>query len=767
MSICFRRAVIAALFVLVSVPVVAQTGASLSGRVTRDNGDPMGGAAVVLEELKREVRTDADGAYRFDNIPPGDYHVSVRAEGYSTRRTEVTIGPQGATLDLLVELDLHFAEVVSVSPTARSQFESYQPTSVLAGQELTKQLEGTIGATLQSEPGLAMRSIGPGPARPVIRGLDGDRIVVLEDGQRVGDLSSQSADHGVTVNPASAQRIEVVRGPASLLYGANAIGGLVNVITDQIPTEKVQGTEGTFTFDLGSNAGEGAGAGDLHIGNGQFALHIGGGGRRAGEYSTPEGEVHNTSRRSSFGSVGLSWTGERSYIGGSVAIDDTKYGIPEIEDDHDEEEDEEDHDDEEEEGHAHEDVTLTPKRKAFTLRAGGRNLDGFLSSYRATFGVRRYDHTEFEGGEVGTVFNNDTEEAELMLSHRPAGRLSGTFGGWLLNRAFDAVGPEALSPPIDQRGLAFFVYEEVTWPHVTFQFGGRVDRTRFKPARILPDRDFTEFSGSLGLLVQPVPDNDDVVIALSLARAARNPALEELYFFGPHPGNFSFEIGNPDLRSERAIGFDVSLRTRTNRVQTELTFFNNSIKDFIFRNPLTEEEFEEREEEFDDRFGVVDEGENGHAHSDEFPFVEFVGADSRLYGIEAHADVTLTDVLSAEFTYDWVRGTLSASGEPLPRIPPFRFIAGLRYQRNALQVGGNVTAVAEQDRVFGAEEPTPGYALVKLFGSYSFVSGGVTNTITARVDNATNKLYRNHLNFLKDVLPEMGRNFKLVYSVSF
>lgn len=756
-----RRGVSAvALVFTLALSAWAQGGAAVSGTVKRDNGDPMAGAAVVIEELKREVRTEADGTYRFENVPPGDYHVSVRAAGYSTRRTEVTVTPQGATLDLVVALDLHFSEVVSVAPNARSQFESYQPTSVLAGQELTKQLEGTIGATLQAEPGIAMRSIGPGPARPVIRGLDGDRIVVLEDGQRVGDLSSQSADHGVTVNPASAQRIEVVRGPASLLYGANAIGGLVNVITDQIPTERVEGTEGNFTLDFGSNGAEGAGAGDMHVGNGRYALHVGGGGRRAGNYSTPDGEVENTQRRSAFASVGLSWTGDRTYFGGSFALDDTEYGVPSFDlggEDHAEEEDEE---------HGHEDVVLTPKRKAFTLRAGGRNLEGPFTSYRATFGVRRYDHTEFEGGDVGTVFNNDTEEAELMLSHRPTGRLSGTVGGWFLNRAFDAIGPEALSPAIDQRGLAFFLYEELTWPHATVQFGGRVDRTTFKPSRILPDRDFTEFSGSLGLLLQPLRANDDLVVALSLARAARNPALEELYFFGPHPGNLSFEIGNPDLNSERALGFDISLRARSERIQGEVTFFNNSIKDFIFRNPLTEDEFEDREEEFDERFGV-DHDEEGHAHSDEFPFVEFVGADSRLWGLEAHADVTLTSFLAAEFTYDWVRGELSDSGEPLPRIPPHRLLAGLRYQRNALQVGGNVTAVAAQERVFGAETATEGYALLKLFGSYSFAAGGVTNTITARLDNATNKLYRNHLNYLKDVLPEMGRNFKVVYSVSF
>ncbi len=721
--------------------------AFISGKVTRDNGDLMAGAVVVIEELKREVRTAEDGTYRFDNIPPGNYHVLVRAEGYSTRRTEVAVAALGATLNLVVELDLHFAEVVSVSPQSRAQFESYQPTSVLAGQELQKQIEATLGATLQGEPGVAMRSFGAGPARPVIRGLDGDRVAVLQDGQRVGDLSSQSGDHGVTLNPSSAQRIEVVRGPATLLYGANAIGGLVNVVTDQIPTRALQGTTGDFTFDVASNAGETGGAGDVHIGNGRFALHLGGGARRAGNYSTPEGEVDNSDLRSRVFNLGGSWTGQRSYVGASYGYDKSIYGIPIVE-----------------EGL----ISLNPERHALTLRAGGEGLNGWLSSYRATLGIRRYEHDELEGDEVGTHFDNDTADAEVLLSHRQFGRLSGTIGASLLNRAFNAVGAEALAPPIDQRGGAVFLYEELTWPHVTFQFGGRLDRTSFTPqSDILPDRDFAEASASAGLLLRPAAAKDDFVIALSVARAARNPALEELYFFGPHPGNFAFEIGNPDLNSERALGFDLSLRARSPRVRGEITLFANTIDDFIFRNPISEEEFEEREEEFDQRFGVVDEPGGGHAHSDEFPFVEFVGANSRLFGIEAHADVNVTDNLIAEMTYDWVRGSLTSSDDPLPRIPPFRVLAGLRYQRNALQVGGSVTAVGRQGRVFGDETPTPDYGLLRLYGSYSFVTGRVTNTLTARLDNATNETYRNHLNYLKDVLPEIGRNFKLVYSVSF
>jgi iron complex outermembrane receptor protein len=355
-----------------------------------------------------------------------------------------------------------------------------------------------------------------------------------------------------------------------------------------------------------------------------------------------------------------------------------------------------------------------------------------------------------------------------MVSHRSWGNLSGTVGSSLFNRRFAAFGEEALSPPVDQRTAALFLYEEFTWPHVTFQFGGRYDHTSFEPdSTVLPNRTFNEFSGSVGLLFTPAAANDNFVIAVSLARAARNPALEELYFFGPHPGNFAFEIGNPSLSSERAIGLDVSIRARSQRIRGELTFFTNRINDFIFRNPLTAEEFEEREEEFDDRFGVVDEPGESHAHEDEFQYIEFVGADSNLFGIEAHADINITENLIAEVTYDWVRGELSDSGDPLPRIPPFRIIPGLRFQKNAMQVGGTLALTAEQDRIFGAETPTPGYALLKLYGSYSFVAGGVTNTITARLDNATNELYRNHLNYLKDVLPEMGRNFKLVYSVGF
>jgi iron complex outermembrane receptor protein len=731
--------------------LAAQAGVTLSGRLLNSlSGEPIGAATVQINELKRRTISAPDGTFAFENVAPGDYHLSVQFPGYSSRRIEVTVSTAAVQAgDLRIDPELHF-DVSVTGGEPRSTFEAFQPTSVLAGQEMSKRLEMSLGATLDNQPGVASRSFGPAPARPVIRGLGGDRVLILQDGQRMGDLSSQSGDHGVTVNPAFARRLEVVRGPATLLYGANAVGGLVNVITDEIPTRPVTGARGKVSFDLGSAAREGGAAGSVTVGNGTFALQAGGAGRRSSDYDTPDGEVLNSQSRSGFGSVGLSWTGARGYAGGSYAYDDTKYGVPVVE-----------------EGQ----IQLTPRKHALSVRGGAEGLDGAFDAYRATLAVRRYRHDELEGGEVGTSFTNDTTEVEVMAAHRAVGRLKGSAGAWIFDRAFDAVGAEALSPAVDQGAFAAFLYEELTWPHVTLQFAGRVDHATYEPFDE-DTRDFTVGSGSVGLLFRPAAADDRLTIAVSAARAGRYPALEELFFFGPHPGNFAFEIGNPDLDPEHAFGFDISLRWRSARASGEITYFRNAVGDYVFTAPVTEEDFEGRAEEFSARFpgrgigGEPDGEHEEHAH-DEFPIVEYVGSDSVLQGIEAHADVSLTSNLYVEFGLDYVRGTLEDGGQPLPRIPPLRFRGGLRYQRNAFQAGGDVTAAASQDRIFETETPTAGYELLRLFASYSLGRGRAAHTITARLDNATNERYRNHLSLVKDLVPEMGRNFKVLYDIGF
>ncbi len=730
----------------------AQETAVLQGRLLNSlSAAPVGGATVVLEELRREAISDADGLFRFDSVAPGRYHVSVRTTGYSSRRTEVTVpAPTAAPIDVFVDPDLHFQEVASVSADARSQFDAFQPTTVLAGQELTKQLESSLGATLENQPGVSVRSFGPAPSRPVIRGLDGDRVQILQDGQRPGDLSSQSGDHGVSINPSAAESIEVVRGPATLLYGANAIGGLVNVITNEIPTKPIKGSSGNFTGDLGTNAKEAGGAGHVQFGNGKLAMNVGGGGRHTDDFQTPEGTVANSHSRSAFATLGAAWTGEKAHAGASYGYDDSKYGIPVVE------------------GGT---LQLTPKRHALTFRAGAERLEGAFDAVRATLAHRRYKHQELEGEEPGTLFTNDTTELQLMGSHRAVGRLKGSIGGSVLGRAFDAAGIEALSPAVDQSGFAAFVYEEVTWPHLTLQFGGRADHTNYTPLGE-PERGFTNGSVSAGILLRPAAANDRLTVAASIAHAARPPALEELFFFGVHHGNFAVEVGNPNLQSERALGLDLSLRWRAPRASGEVTYFRNDIRDYIFRRQIDHEAFEERRDEFVALFGgrqpsghAEHEGEEGG--DEEIAFVEFVGSDALLQGIEAHSDFQITSQLSAELGLDFVRGALKDEDTSLPRIPPLKVRGGLRYQRNALQAGGQISMAARQDRVSGVDTPTDGYTVLRLYGSYSFQTGGAVSTLTLRLDNVTNELYRSHLSLIKDVVPEIGRNVKLVYGVRF
>jgi iron complex outermembrane receptor protein len=715
----FSVCLIIAVFTL-SGALLAQQSSNVSGTLTNSlSHDAVANATVTLEELGRSTKTGIDGTFTIPEVPAGRYHLLVRADGFAPKRSEIAVAAAQLAVDVTIDPELHYSEVVSVSPDGRNQFESFQPTTVLAGQELDKARQGTLGDTLQNEPGIATRSFGPGPARPVIRGLDGDRVLVLTDGQRMGDLSSQSGDHGVNVNPASASRIEVVRGPATLLYGANAIGGLVNVITNEVPMAPVTGSHGAVTFDVGSAAKEGGGAGEVTVGNGSLALHMSGSGRRSGDYSTLEGDVPNSFNRGGAAEVGLSWTGQNGYVGGSAAYDKTHYGIPLVEAGQ---------------------TNLNPRRQTFNLRGERRNIGGAFDSVRFSVGVRKYRHDELDGEEIATSFKNDSAEFEVLAAHKPAGRLKGSIGAWMLNRNFDVSGEEVLSPAVDQKAFAAFVYEELNAsPHVTVQFGGRVERASFDPKQDEPARAFNNFSGSVGLLLHPT---DATTVAFSLARAARNPALEELYFHGPHPGNAAVENGDPDLEAEHAIGFDVSLRWRASRASGEVTYFYNNISNFIFRRPTTDVE-------------------------DGLPVTFFAAGDSRLQGIESHLDVAVSKDLWIEGGVDYVNGELTSSGLPLPRMPPLRGRAGVRVQHNAFQAGGEGIFTAEQDRLFTLETPTDGAHVLKLFASYSFGTPAATSTITARLDNATNQLYHNHLNYLKDLVPEVGRNFKVLYSVKF
>ena len=714
-----------------AAPVWAQPPGTITGTVINAlTNEPVPGLLVLVEStnLSRQARTDADGRYTLQ-VPPGAYHVAIHANKFLPFHQEVAVAIGSQTVDVSLAPELHFSEVTSVSPRGRNQFETFQATNVLGGQELTKVLQATLGATLENEPGIAVRSFGPGSARPVIRGLDGDRVLIVEDGMRMGDLSSQSGDHGVNLNPAAASSIEVVRGPATLLYGASAIGGLVNVVTNDVPRAPVTRPTGSFTADAGSAAPGGGAAGDVTVGNGRLALHLAGSGRRSQDLTTPDGTLANSFSRAASAEVGGGYTAEKGYFGASYSWDRSHYGIPFLE----------------------EGVTnLDPRRHSLTVRGESKVGRGIFDGVKGSFGVRRYRHDERDGDEVATAFTNNTTELNLLAHHRRVGRLTGSMGGTVVTRRFLVNGEETLSPEVTQNGGAVFAYEEVAAsPHTQLQFGGRLERAAFGPKTGEPARDFTNVSGSLGALFMPT---EQTTVALSLASAARNPALEELYFRGPHPGTNAIENGDPSLRSERSLGVDASLRWRSAVIAGEVTVFVNRISNFIYR-------------QFTGGFDV-DEG---------LPETVFTQADARLFGIESHADVRVAPFLWVEGGLDYVQGSLTGTGTPLPRTPPLRGRTGLRVQRGLLAAGVEAAFTARQGRIYAVEAggmrvgetETAGYGLLKAFASYSFGSDRALSTLTLRLDNATNARYRNHLNFLKDLTPEMGRNASVVYNVKF
>jgi iron complex outermembrane recepter protein len=713
--------------ILLSSPVPASAAGVLEIKVTDVDGQALPGAAVTLPGRSEECITDASGLCRIEGLPTGVYDVAVRVQGFLGVRKEVQLADSApGHVEFALSPPVDFSESVTVSPTGHDSFESYQPVAVLAGEERDQNLAGSLGDTLGAQVGVNVRAFGSGPARPVVRGLDGDRVLVLENGARTGDLSSQSGDHGVTLDPAQATRIEVVRGPATLLYGSNAIGGVVNLISDEIPTRPVKGVTGALTAQGGTVNDEAGIAGNASFGNGSWAFRANGTARRTSDYETPLGKVDNSQTETQGGGGAIAYTKDQGYFGASYQYLCTEYGLPVIGD---------------------EIVKLNPRRHRLDVRGERRGLSGPVEGIQFEGAFRNYRHEEIEveTGDVGTAFRNKFTEGQLKLNHQSIGRLKGTIGLWANHRDYSSEGAEALAPPTKQNGFAGFLYEELGFRHVSLQFGARYDRTSFDPDLSVPDRedvrarDFDNVSGSVGVLGYL---RDDLTLAVSFARAARNPSLEELYNFGPHPGNFAFEIGDPNLKTEVGYGLDASLRHRSARVAAELTYFRNRIDDFVF--PF--------------QTGEIEDG---------LTVLQFIQADSLLQGFEAHLDLGLTKALWLELGGDGVRGKLRSDDTPLPRIPPYRGWIGLRYQTGKWHLEGQLRTAARQDRVYGVETPTAGYAVANFHGSYTVTSGRTAHIVTLRVDNAGDTTYRNHLSYIKDVIPELGRNVKLIYTVRF
>jgi iron complex outermembrane receptor protein len=677
----------------------------------------------------------------------------------------------------------------TVTVTARGQhqttFEAVESVTSLDTFGVSEKMAVSVGEVLEGELGVAKRSFGPGNARPVIRGFDNDRVLVVSDGMRVGSLGSSSADHGEPIDPSNLERLEVLRGPATLLYGSNAIGGVVNAVSrhHEMHKHRHEGIRGQISSSVGSNNGLAGGSGAVEWGTGNWMFWGGGGGQRTGDYSSPEGKVNNSKAWISNASGGVGWFGDKGYWSFGYNYRRGRYGIPGAEELHshghehegEHEAEEPGHEDHEDEGHEHDEeedlegVDVAWNYHNARVTGGFQHLEGAIENVRLGFNFTRWRHDELElfhegVEEVGTAFDNQQFTFRGDLDQRRSGILSGTFGVWGLVRDFEASGHEALAPPVDQKGFALYALEELDLERVKFQFGGRVEHMRYRPTApverghhheeepdhheedeeepelvYLPERNFTGFSGSAGMRVRTWRDG---ALVANVTTSYRSPALEELYNFGPHVGNLAFEIGNPNLKGERSNGFDLSLRHSAERVSAEINFFYYDINNFIFPAPTGEIE-------------------------DALIEVEYEQGDSRFLGSEMGVTFGVHEYIWLDLGLDLVDAKLTETGTPLPRIPPLRGRVGLDFRHRNLSVRPEVVLANRQDDIFLTETPTAGYGLVNLKASYTLPSQHFIHHFSVDVFNIGDRLYRNHVSLIKEFAPEMGRGVRFGYAVKF
>jgi iron complex outermembrane recepter protein len=724
--------------ILADAAPAQERSADLEGRVVSETGAPVPQAVVSLPSGRQAVLTGRDGRFRLGSLPSGALRLHVRAMGFEPVQREVTAEDRRGEIEIvLAPTPLALPGIdVTATPSGRDPMTIAQPTTRLAGRDLERALGGTLAQTLEGQPGISVRYNGPAASLPVIRGLTGDRILVLQDGRRAGDLSGSAEDHALTIDPMTAQRVEVVRGPASLLYGSNALGGVINVISAELQTDgKARGswvggvqTESAFPGGTASVRGQ-VPLGGGWSGSARGGMRVSGDARIAGAAGLGE-RLENSfhTNRHAAGAVG--YASERVSGGVLVEAYAMRHGVPLPPEEEDE-------------------IVLEGRKLGASARLDLRTGRKDLSAVRLQMGVTGYSHEELEGEEVQMAFGLRTLTADLLVRQDARGAFrEGAWGLGVLGRGHVATGEEQLTAPADARSLAAFTFQEVNLGRsgASLQVGGRVERygivshddLRFGAGR---ERSFTALAGSVGMVM---PLAAGVNAGLSAARSFRAPAVEELFSSALHIGTASFEIGNPGLSPEVAEGLDAVLRVRRSRWTGEMAMYVSDIHGFIH---------------FEERGDTILDGES-------WPVLAYVQGGARFRGVEAGLEWMPAPRIVLGLRGDVVRASLSG-GTPVPFTPPARVAASARREAGPFTVGGGIRHGRPQRRVGLAQEPpTHAYTLLDLHLGWRWVAGERVQLLQLRAENLTNASYRDAASRVKSFAPNPGRNISLLYRVS-
>lgn len=656
------------------------------------------------------------------------------------------------------------AVVVTGSPLGSGLFELAQPADVLAGRRLWHQRRSSLGETLDGMPGVSASYFGPVASRPVIRGLDGDRIRLLQNGVGTGDVSSLSFDHAVPYDPLVAERIEVVRGPAAVLYGGNAVGGVVNVIDGRIPERPVTGFSGRIEPRLGGADDERSLGAVLEAGNGTLAVHADVFGRKSGDtripgftrsarqratdgaaVAQPQGRIPNTSAKSEGGSLGASLHWGSGHVGLAYQSVANVYGSP-----------------------AETAVRIDLESERWDLAGEARDLGPVITAAKFKLGRTNYEHREIESGAINTRFLNKGEEARLELSHGRLGPLTGAFGFQATGAGFSAIGAEAFVPATDTDAKGVFLYEEWALGAWKLSLGARADRTRVASqgggavdvstgaARFgaATAREFRTGSQAFGAVWKATPA---LALVANVSSTERAPTYYELFANGRHVATGAYEVGTATLDTERARALDAAVRWSSGPHGASLGVFRQRFRNYVglFATGTQRGADGERDPVDADGDGRAD--GSGSAISAES---RFRAVPALFRGVEASARLRAFDrigLLDFELKADRVRATDRSTGRELPRIAPARLTLAADYTFERLHARTELVRASAQNRVAAGELPTSGYTLVNATLAWRFRLDSAALEAFVRANNLLDREARSHASFLKDRAPLPGR----------
>ena len=716
--------------------VVAQQAADSLDHVagivrSADSGTPLAGAIARIVSTGGSAITHGDGSFRIA-VPDGErYRLRIDRLGYAAVSVDVRPGER-VTVDLEVAaIPLPDVVVTAVlSPTAAN--ETIRPSAVFAGEQLQQRMAGTVAKTVAWVPGVAVSSMGPGTAQPVIRGLTGDRILMLEDGQRVGDVINSGVDHASALSPSTARRIDVIRGPSAVLYGGSVLGGVINVVRDEVPQAVPSRPTGFTLLQAQSATRALGGSGEATVGITEHVpLRIEMSKREGGDLRTPIGRLAGTQTDVWSVAAGTSWVDDWGYAGGSFRVFRNDYGIPGgfLG------------------GHTNP-VRTEQERVASRFRSVIRPGQG-VEAIEVDAGYTWYRHNEMESsGILGALYERQIVSGEARARHGRWGPFTSGAVGTRVSWENFGFGGVLYTPNSRRRTQAAYALEEIQLDPVSIEAGLRYDRVELEPHQEdefsdighIRARSFGAVSGSLGALLRVT---GPLTMGASVGRAFRTPDVNELYSEGPHLAANSFDIGNPSLQMETGLGIDVFGRITGRRLNAEATWFRNAITGYVFPQAT------------------------GQLSRIRLPIYQFVGEDAVLTGLESVLGWSLPAGFKLEAVASYVRGTLLATNEPLPFMPPLQGRLAIGYAPADWFVEAEAQMAGSQERTGRFEQPTDGYATLGISAGMRLTLAGRLHVVTLHVENLGDTEYRYHLSRVKEIMPEAGRSVSVAYRVVF